>query len=279
MTDPAIQSGGRVALVTGASSGFGLAIANNLQAAGYRVYGTSRRAAAGANPFGVFELIAMDVDDDGSVEAGVAAIVAREGRLDVVVSNAGVGVAGSLEDTTTAEARLQFETNFFGNHRVCRAALPHLRARDLAHVVVIGSLAGIIGIPFQGMYSASKFALEGYCESLRIELRHTGVRVAIVEPGDFATGFTAARRTIAARGPASAYHGAFERALKVIETDEVTGADPAGLAAAVRAVIETERPALRHPVGAADQITLAGAKASVAPDTLEGWIAAHFEGA
>lgn len=277
MTDPAIQ-GGRVALVTGASSGFGLAIANDLQAAGYRVYGASRRATGGANPSAAFELIAMDVDDDASVEAGVAAIVAREGRLDVVVSNAGIGVAGSLEDTTTAEAKLQFETNFFGNHRVCRAALPHLRARELAHIVVIGSLAGIIGIPFQGMYSASKFALEGYCESLRIELRHTGVRVAIVEPGDFATGFTAARRTVAARGPASPYHAAFERALQVIETDEITGADPADLAVAVRAVIETERPALRHPVGAADQIALAGAKASVAPDTLEGWIAAHFEG-
>lgn len=186
MTDAA----GRVALVTGASSGFGLFIANDLHAAGYRVYGASRRAVGG--PDGGFQAIAMDVDDDASVAAGVGAIVAREGRLDVLVSNAGIGIAGSLEDTTTQEAKAQFETNFFGNHRVCRAALPHLRAQESSHIVVIGSLAGLFGIPFQGMYSASKFALEGYCESLRIELRHTGVRVAIVEPGDFATGFTAA---------------------------------------------------------------------------------------
>ena len=277
MTDaPHKREAGRVVLVTGASSGFGLSIANDLQAAGYRVYGASRRATGALD--GGFEAIAMDVDDDASVAAGVDAIIAREGRLDVVVSNAGIGIAGSLEDTTTDEAKAQFETNFFGNHRVCRAALPHLRAQENSHIVVIGSLAGLFGIPFQGMYSATKFALEGYCESLRIELRHTGVRVAIVEPGDFATGFTAARRTVAARGEGSAYHAAFERALLIIENDEITGADPADLAVAVRAVIETSQPALRHPVGADAQVRMAQARASLPPETLERLIAAHFEG-
>jgi NAD(P)-dependent dehydrogenase (short-subunit alcohol dehydrogenase family) len=268
----------RVVLVTGASSGFGLAIARELHAAGCRVYGTSRKAEGGFNPHGGFTLIAMDVDDDASVEAGVRHVVEREGRLDIVVSNAGMGIAGAIEDTATEEAKAQFETNFFGNHRVCRAALPHLRRRERAHIVVIGSLAGLFGIPFQGFYSATKFALEGYCEALRIELRQTGVQVAIVEPGDFATGFTAARRTVAARGPGSAYRAAFERALEVIEADETGGADPADLAAAVRKIIETLAPALRHPVGADDQLVLAQAKASVPAETFEGWIAAHFEG-
>jgi NAD(P)-dependent dehydrogenase (short-subunit alcohol dehydrogenase family) len=252
----------RVALVTGGSSGLGLAIATGLAGAGWRTYGASRRAPVAAG--GAFEQIAMDVDDDASVEAGVRMVVQREGRLDAVVANAGFGIAGALEDTTTEEAKRQFETNFFGVHRLCRAALPHLRAQRRAHVVVIGSLAGIVGIPFEGMYSATKFALEGYCAALRIELKRTGVRVAIVEPGDFATPFTAARRMVAARGPGSAY-------------DEATGADPADVAKAVLTVVQTARPALRHPVGAEDQVALASAKAHVPAEKLEKQIAAHFE--
>ena len=141
---------GRVALVTGASSGLGRAIANHLQDAGYRVYGTSRKVAGEDNPYGDFELIAMDVDRDASVEAAIGILVDREGGLDVVISNAGMGIAGALEDTSSEEALAQFQTNFFGNHRVCRFALPHLRARERAYIVVIGSIAGLIAVPFQG---------------------------------------------------------------------------------------------------------------------------------
>ena len=176
---------GRVALVTGASSGLGRAIANKLQDAGYRVYGTSRKVMGKDNPYGDFALIAMNVDQDASVGRQWSP-GHREGGLDVVVSNAGMGIAGALEDTSSEEASAQFQTSFFGNHRVCRCALPHLRARERAHIVVIGSVAGLIAVPFQGMYSAAKFALEGYCEALRMELRGSSVRIAIVEPGDFA---------------------------------------------------------------------------------------------
>ena len=128
---------GRVALVTGASSGLGRAIADELQDAGCRVYGTSRKVMGKDNPYGDFALIAMNVDQDASVEAAIGALVDREGGLDVVVSNAGIGIAGALEDTSSEEALAQFQTNFFGNHRVCRCALPHLRARERAHIVVI----------------------------------------------------------------------------------------------------------------------------------------------
>lgn len=273
MREAASSGAGRVALVTGASSGFGRVIAADLHAAGWRVYGASRRASPGDG----FEPIAMDVDDDASVEAGVAAVLKREGRLDAVVCNAGMGIAGAIEETTTEEAKQQFETNFFGVHRVCRAALPHLRARPLGHIVVIGSIAGVFGIPFQGFYSASKFALEGYCESLRIELRGTSVKVTVVEPGDFATGFTAARRTIAARGPSSPYHAAFEHALTVIENDEATGADPALIGPAVRQLLEMDAPPVRLVVGSEDQKAMTDAKAKVPAETFEGWIARHFE--
>ena len=270
---------GRVALVTGASSGLGRAIANNLLEAGYRVYGTSRKAAGKGNPYGDFELLAMDVDEDASVEAAIGTLIGREGGLDVVVSNAGIGFAGALEDTSSEEALAQFQTNFFGTHRVCRVALPYLRARPSAHIVVVGSIAGLIAVPFQGMYSAAKFALEGYCEALRMELRGSAVRVAIVEPGDFATGFTAARRRTTGSGRDSAYRAAFEAALAVIEKDETGGADPVLVGRLVRRIIETGRPALRHPVGAILQTAVARAKPFLPAATFEALIADHYKAA
>lgn len=265
--------GARVALVTGASSGFGQLIAEQLAQLQYRVYGAARRPATSAA--GVIPL-QMDVCDDSSVENGIAGIIDREGRLDAVVSNAGNGIAGAIEDTSSEEALAQFQTNFFGNHRVCRAALPHLRARDPAHLVVIGSLAGVIGIPFQGLYSASKFALEGYCEALRMELRGASVRVTIVEPGDFATGFTDARRTTAASGPASAYAGAFAKALAIIEADERGGADPRMVVEAVGEILSSEDPPVRKVVAAPEQAEIVSAKLAIPAPRFEAAIAAHY---
>ena len=200
-----------------------------------------------------------------------------EGRLDAVVSNAGMDIAGALEDTSSAEALAQFETNFFGNHRVCRATLPHLRARARAYIVVIGSIAGRIALPFQGMYSASKFALEGYCEALRMELRGSSVRVAMVEPGDFATGFTAARRKTVASGQGSVYRVAFEAALAVIEKDETIGADPDLVSRAVLQLLATDRPAPQHLVGAFLQTAVARAKPFLPAPLFETLIADHYK--
>jgi NAD(P)-dependent dehydrogenase (short-subunit alcohol dehydrogenase family) len=267
----------RVALVTGASSGLGLAIATDLHGAGYRAYGTSRKVTGAHSPYGAFELIKMDVDHDASVEAAIGDLIDREGRLDIVVSNAGMGFGGALEDTSSEEAFAQFQTNFFGNHRVCRAALPHLRARERAHIVVVGSIAGLIAVPFQGMYSAAKFALEGYCEALRMELRASNIRVAIVQPGDFATGFTAARRLTAESGENSSYRANFEAALAVIEKDETGGADPVLVGRTVRRIIEADRPALRHLVGPFLQTAVARAKPFLPSATFEALIADHYK--
>jgi len=186
-------------------------------------------------------------------------------------------IAGALEDTSSEEALAQFQTNFFGNHRVCRCALPHLRARERAHIVVIGSVAGLIAVPFQGMYSAAKFALEGYCEALRMELRGSSVRIAIVEPGDFATGFTAARQETIGSGQGSAYRATFEAALAVIKKDETGGADPVLVSRVVKRIIETDRPALRHPVGAFLQTAVARAKPFLPAAAFETLIADHYK--
>jgi NAD(P)-dependent dehydrogenase (short-subunit alcohol dehydrogenase family) len=272
-----MTANGRVALVTGASSGLGKATANELHGAGYRVYGASRKVAGKENPYGRFELIAMDIDEDASVEAAISGVIDREGRLDVVVSNAGAHLGGALEDTSTKEGLAHFQTNFFGNHRVCRAALPHLRARERAHIVVTGSLSGRVAVPFTGMYTAAKFALEGYCETLRLELRGSNVRVAIIEPGDFATGNTAARQHAIEGGQGSAYRSRFEAALAVIEKDERGGGDPALVGRLVRRIIETDRPALRHTVGAFLVTAVARAKPFIPAAVFEAIIADHYK--
>jgi NAD(P)-dependent dehydrogenase (short-subunit alcohol dehydrogenase family) len=268
---------GRVALVTGTSSGLGKAIAADLARDGYRVYGTSRQVAEPGTSSAGFHLLAMDVDRDASVEAAIASVVRREGRLDVVISNAGMNIAGALEDTSSEEALAQFQTNFFGTHRVCRFSLPHLRLRERAHIVVIGSLGGLFGLPFQGMYCASKFALEGYCEALRMELRGFGVRVAIVEPGDFISGYTAARKIAAAGGERSAFAARFKTALQVMEKDELGGVDPRVISRKVRRIIAADRPALRHQAGAWLQTAAARCKPFLPAGIFEALIARHYK--
>ena len=192
--DRAVSPQRRVVLITGASSGIGRVCAEYLHGRGYHVYGTSRRAAmpgeTDARPVDdTFRLIRMDVDDDASVQRGIDYILEREGRLDVLVNNAGVGLEGAVEEIAIDEAKAEFETNFFGMLRVCRAALPSMRARGDGLIVNMSSMGGRVGIPFQGMYSATKFAMEGTSEAMRLELAPFGVRVVLLEPGKYLTRF------------------------------------------------------------------------------------------
>ena len=171
-----------VVLVTGTSSGFGRAISVALAAAGHRVYGTTRASSAQSGP-GVLPL-ALDVTRDDQVQAGVAQIMRDAGRIDALVNNAGIGIAGAVEDFTIEEVKQQFDTNFFGVHRMCRAVLPHMRKQGSGHIVNMSSLGGIVSLPFGSMYCASKFALEAYSEALRMEVRPFGIWVSLIEPGD-----------------------------------------------------------------------------------------------
>lgn len=232
----------RVILVTGASSGIGRSCVEWLTQRGHRVYAASRTSE-----------LRMDVRDDASVQAAVATILDREQRLDVVINNAGYGVAGAVEDTSIDEARQQFEVNFFGVLRVCRAVLPIMRAQKQGTIVNIGSIGGLIGIPYQGLYSATKFALEGVTESLRLEVRDFGIKVVLIEPGDHRTGFTQNRLWTAASGSGSVYRSACERAVGHMAADEQAGPAPERVARLVARVIETQRPRLRYTVGPASQ--------------------------
>lgn len=235
----------RVVLVTGAGSGLGHATAEHLAGAGHRVYGgdIEPRPASGIT------MIPLDVTDDESAARAVATIIEEAGGIDVLVNNAGFGIAGSIEDTSLDEFYSQFEVNFFGVVRMTRAVLPDMRRRGRGLIINISSIGGLISLPFQGAYAASKFAVEGFTEALRMEVAPLGINAVLIEPADFHTGFTAARRMAAASGEDSAYAREFRNALQVIEADELHGSDPGIVGPLIARVIENPRPRLRYMVG------------------------------
>jgi NAD(P)-dependent dehydrogenase (short-subunit alcohol dehydrogenase family) len=230
-------------VVTGASSGLGRAIADRLHADGWSVTGLSRSGGGGSG----WASMVADVDDDASVAAAISSVVDMSGRLDAVVTAAGWGLAGPAEGTPLDQAKAQFETNYWGAVRTVQCALPHLR-RARGRALLVGSVAGVIGIPFQSHYSASKFALEGWAESLAWEVEPLGVHVTVVQPGNFRTGFTAARETVDVPD-GSPYAESARRAVEQMERDEAAGADPAQVAALVSRLITMRRPPLRVTVG------------------------------
>ncbi len=207
----------RVVLITGASSGLGLACAEHLHSKGYRVYGTSRQIKRDT-PSGSFQMIRMDVCDDNSVKEAIGRIVAAEKQLDILVNNAGISVSGAVEDISIAEYKIQFETNFFGALRVCQGVLPIMREQRSGCIINVSSLAGQIGLPFDGAYAASKFALEGVSEALRMEVKAFGIKVVLLEPGDINTGMTA--RNLLSEKSTPVYSENFNRARKSAMVNE-----------------------------------------------------------
>jgi NAD(P)-dependent dehydrogenase (short-subunit alcohol dehydrogenase family) len=235
-----------VALVTGASAGIGEAAARALVGAGFTVYGTSRRAAAGEKRDGVV-FLPLDVTDDGSVAGVVREVLERSGRLDVLVNNAGVGIAGAAEESSIEQARALFETNVFGSIRMTRAVLPHMREQRRGRIVNVSSIVGLIPVPYMALYASSKHALEGYSESVDHEVREHGVRVLLVEPGFTKTSFDA--NLAAADTPLPVY----SQQRKIVDAGLAdalkTGDAPSIVGDAIVAAATDQRPKLRYPAG------------------------------
>src|ERR1700761_1073002 len=249
----------KVILVTGASSGLGLATAKALQAQGHTVYGTSRDAKKIKDV--PFKPLSMDVTDDASVNAAVDTIIKAEGKIDVLINNAGNGITGPLYAMPVDIAKKQFEVNFFGVVRVSSAVLPGMIEKGQGMVINIGSLAGLFGLPYQGLYSASKFAIEGYSESLRMELQNTGVKVTVVNPGDFKTDFTGNREKAPFPLKNESLKKEFEAAVAAMEKDESIGANPDKLAAQICKIVSKSSPAHSYLVGAIGQTIVPTLKA------------------
>ncbi|MFP2904827.1 SDR family oxidoreductase [Pyxidicoccus sp. 3LFB2] len=260
------NSRSRVVLITGASSGIGQACAELLGATGHKVYGTSRRPLPDGEHHKMLEL---DVTRDDSVRRAVEAVLAAEGRIDVVVNNAGFVMAGAVEDVSVEEAKQQLDTNFFGVLRMCQAVLPSMRAQQSGLIVNISSLGGAAGLPFQGLYSASKFALEGLTESLRQEVAPFGIEATLVQPGDVKTRVRENRVKARGSGPDSAYHEAFTKVLQAVEVEEGEGIAPREVAEMVLALTEKRGVRVRYTVGHLSQRAALMAKTLLPSRTFE----------
>lgn len=236
-----------VALITGASSGIGKATARALVNAGFTVVGTSRKAADAGRVAGV-TLLDLDVSDDDSVHSLVERVIARFGRIDVLVNNAGVGAVGAGEESSISQTQAVFDVNVFGAMRMTNAVLPHMRAQGRGRVINVSSVLGLIPGPFMAGYVATKHAIEGYSESIDHEVREHGIRVLLVEPAFTSTSFEAS--SLAPDAPLSAYASQREVAREVLAGALRTADDPDVVAKVIVAAAVDPRPRLRYTAGA-----------------------------
>lgn len=238
----------KVVLITGGSSGIGKSIAEFLTHKGFTVYGTSR------NPERIqeelpFKLVKLDVGDASTIATAVATVVRNENRLDIVINNAGVGITGPIEETPQEEIHKVFSTNLYGPIEVMKAVLPQMRKQHSGLIINITSIAGYMGLPYRGLYSASKGALELVTEAMRMETKDFGVQITNLAPGDFATNI-AAGRYHAPVTEGSPYKKPYGDTLNLINDHVDDGGDPADVARTVYTIINTPKPKIHYKVGA-----------------------------
>jgi NAD(P)-dependent dehydrogenase (short-subunit alcohol dehydrogenase family) len=242
-----------IALVTGASSGIGKATAERLARAGYTVYGTSRRAArASEHPYA---MLSLDVTSDESVEAAVSEVIRLEGRIDLLVNNAGFGVApAGAEESSIQQAQAIFDTNFLGIVRMTRAVVPLMRQRGSGRIVNIGSALGFLPMPYMALYSASKHAVAGYSEALDHELRTMGIRVSVVEPAYVKTSFDA--NLMKPDAPLEAYSRIRAQVEERVKEVLVRADRPEIVAETVLKAAVARHPKLRYAPGLASRLRM-----------------------
>jgi NAD(P)-dependent dehydrogenase (short-subunit alcohol dehydrogenase family) len=234
----------RVALISGASSGFGLEAARALALRGWRVFGTSRKAKDNADGI---EMIVLDVCDEESIRRCVEQVVGRAGRIDLLVNNAGCGLYGFAEEASIEQLREIFETNFFGLVRMTAAVLPVMRSQRCGRIINIGSLGGLVGMPYRAFYSATKYAIEGYSESLSYEVVPFNIKVSIVEPGFFRTGLHHAMAK--SSGYIAGYDVIRDKLDKYFGKGNRRTGEPARVGRLIADIAQEKSPRLRYRIG------------------------------
>ncbi|MCM4154538.1 SDR family oxidoreductase [Gramella sp. AN32] len=240
------KSSKKVVFITGASSGIGKSIANYLAEKGFMVYGTSRNPKPDTSLH--FSLIPLDVTEENTIKSAISSIVEKEGQIDVLINNAGVGITGPIEETPEDEIKKAFETNYFGPLNMIKHVLPVMRNQNVGLIINITSIAGYMGLPYRGIYSATKGALAITTEAYRMELKQFNIKMTNIAPGDFATNI-AAGRYHAPLLNSSPYKKDYGKTLEIMNEHVDAGKDPDIMAKAVYEVIQTEEPAVHYKVG------------------------------
>ena len=236
----------KVVFITGGSSGIGKSIGEFLSKKDFIVYGTSRNPANIKNH--PFKLVALDVNDSNTILQAVEKVISNEGRLDILINNAGMGITGAIEETPTDEMRKVFNTNFFGAIDVMKTILPQMRRQKSGLIINITSIAGYMGLPFRGIYSATKGALEIASEAIRMEVKGFGIKVVNVAPGDFATNI-ASNRYHTPVFDDSPYKEVYQQNLELMNTHVDSGSDPIQMATTIYKIINTSNPKIHYKVG------------------------------
>lgn len=249
----------KVVLITGASAGIGKETARLLAESGYVVYGAARRLDKMEELKGVgVRLLEMDVTDEACMVKGVQQILQQENRIDILVNNAGYGSYGAMEDVPLSEARYQFEVNIFGLARLCQLVLPTMRAQRSGKIINISSIGGSFGEPHGAWYHATKFAVEGLSDSLRMELKQFGIDVVVIKPGAIITEWnTIARENMKKISGNTVYGELVKKHVKMFErADEQMGSKPIVIARAIKKAIDSKNPKTRYSVGGGAKLIL-----------------------
>ena len=237
----------KVVLITGGSSGIGKSVGEFLQTKGFKVYGTSRNP--DNYPESKFPIVALDVTKPETISKCIFDVLSQESRIDVLLNNAGAGITGPIEEIPDSEIKRNFETNFFGPINVIKAVLPTMRQQNSGLIINVTSIAGYMGLPYRGVYSASKGALELITEAFRMEIKDFNIQMTNVAPGDFATNIAAGRYHAPVLED-SPYKEAYSNTLNMMDAHVDSGSDPLQMAKAIFKIIETENPNTHYKVGA-----------------------------
>jgi NAD(P)-dependent dehydrogenase (short-subunit alcohol dehydrogenase family) len=240
----------KVVFITGISSGFGKKTAELLASKGHIVYGTVRKE---IDAIPNVTILKMDLLDHLSIKHSVGEVLQKEGRIDVLINNAGAHTGGAIETSPIENIRLQMDTNVMGMVYMLKEVLPSMRQKQEGTIINFSSIGGLMGLPFQGFYSASKFAIEGISEALRMELKQFNIKVVVINPGDFHTNNTANRRNFLAKSANDPYAEQFAKSLAIIEKDENGGWPPEVLAKKLVKIIESKNPGHRYVISTAEQ--------------------------